>query len=328
MNKLGTILVGTIGQGVMRSSDSGESWRRVGVGQGLHSDAIVRCLTADPRQSEVILAGTDQGLYRTDDAGENWQLLDTPMNRQTVWAVAIDQSNPQSVLAGTGTPTPPTLYQSADGGRSWEARPTDICESCAAVGIPRPTAIAIDPFDSRSMWLGVEVDGVLRSQDGGASWARTADEIGNPDVHNLLVTAGTPKKIFVLVNDDVWTSEDDGETWNALGIRRIFPWHYPRGIAVRPDDPNVIFVTVGDATPGRTGALMRTTNAGRTWESLPLPCQPNSAMWAVAMSPTDPDLMIAGSRYGCLFHSDDGGDSWSKYWREFSEISSLTWIPA
>ena len=37
-----TILVGTVGQGIMRSTDDGATWRRVGIGQGLHSDALVR----------------------------------------------------------------------------------------------------------------------------------------------------------------------------------------------------------------------------------------------------------------------------------------------
>ena len=62
-------------------------------------------------------------------------------------------------------------------------------------------------------------------------------------------------------------------------------------MAVRPDDPRVVFVTVGDATPGRTGAIMRTTDAGRTWENLPLAGQPNSAMWTLTISRQNPDLM-------------------------------------
>ena len=44
------ILVGTVGQGVMRSADSGESWMRVGINQGLHSDALVRTLASHPAQ--------------------------------------------------------------------------------------------------------------------------------------------------------------------------------------------------------------------------------------------------------------------------------------
>ena len=196
-----------------------------------------------------------------------------------------------------------------------------------AVGIPRPTAIAIDPTDPRTVWMGVEVDGMRCSRDGGATWATAAPQIHNLDVHSVLVTGGADKRVYVLVNDDVWISADDGANWQPVGARQVFPWHYPRSIAARPDDPRVVFVTVGDTTPGRTGALMRTTDAGRSWESLRLPGQPNSAMWAVTMSRAAPDLMFAGSRYGYLYQSGDGGDSWVKHWREFGEISSLAYVP-
>src|SRR2546422_6782919 len=76
----GTILVGTIGQGVMMSGDDGASWTRASVRLGMHSDAIVKCLLADPERPETVYAGTDLGLYRTDDAGAKWERLDTSMN--------------------------------------------------------------------------------------------------------------------------------------------------------------------------------------------------------------------------------------------------------
>jgi hypothetical protein len=40
-----------------------------------------------------------------------------------------------------------------------------------------------------------------------------------------------------------------------------------------------------------------------------------------------PDTVFAASRYGYLYRSEDGGDSWHKLWREFSEISSVLWVP-
>ena len=48
----------------------------------------------------------------------------------------------------------------------------------------------------------------------------------------------------------------------------------------------------------------------------------------VNAQPDNPELILAGSRYGYLYRSDDGGDSWSKLWREFSEISSVLWVAA
>jgi photosystem II stability/assembly factor-like uncharacterized protein len=323
----GTVLVGTPGQGVFRSTDDGETWRRGSIDQGLHSDAIIRSLAIHPDHARTVFAGSDLGLYRSDDAGERWQLLDTPMNQQVVWSVVFDSAHPDVMLAGTGTPSAPRLFRSTDGGAGWQQEKVEIASECAAVGVPRPTGIAFDPANDQDIWLGLEVDGVRRSQDGGRTWAKVAEEIGNLDVHNVAVAAGPPKTVFVLVNNDVWLSRDEGQSWQALGVRQNFtPHHYPRGITVKPDDPRVVYITLGDATPGRTGVILRSTDSGSTWETLPLPVPPNSAMWVVHVPRSQPHTVFAASRYGYLYRSDNDGDSFEKLWREFSEVSSLAYI--
>jgi BNR/Asp-box repeat. len=163
MAKKGTILVGTVGQGVMMSADDGASWIRASVRQGMHSDCIVRALLADPRRPDVVFAGTDMGLYESDDAGAHWALLDTPMKGSMVWSMAIDPVDPNVMLAGTGTPSKPGIYRTADAGKTWEQLAVDIAADCPNVGIPRPTGIAIDPTDHRHVWVGLEVDGVRHS---------------------------------------------------------------------------------------------------------------------------------------------------------------------
>ena len=323
-----TLLVGTVGQGIMRSPDSGETWRRVSIDQGIHSDALVRCLANHPSRPELIHAGTDKGLYRSEDSGETWRLVPSPLSDYCVWAIAIDPAEPDRMYAGTGGPSRATIFRSADGGTSWEKRPVEVAEECPAVGVPRVTGIAIDPEDRRNVWVGLEVDGVRRSTDGGDTWTSINGGIPNLDVHNVAVAAGPPKTVVVVVNNDVYTSSDDGATWSSVGVKEVFPWGYPRGIMVQPGSPKTVFLTIGDTTPGRTGTVMRSKDAGRTWESLSLPGQPNSAMWVVNVPAFDSQVVLAGSRYGYLYRSDDGGDSWRKLWREFSEISSVLCLPA
>ena len=321
------ILVGTAGQGIMRSRDGGESWQRISIGQGMHTDAVVRTLVNHPHRPEIVCAGTDKGLYRSEDAGATWQLLETPLSQYTIWNLAIDPVMPEVMFAGTGTPTPATCFRSTDGGATWQECQAGIAAECPNVGIPRVTGIAIDPLDRRHIWMGIEVDGVRYSTDGGDSWQAVNGAIPNPDVHSVAVTGGPPKTVFVVVNNEVYTSTDDGGTWQALHIREVFPWTYPRSIAVQPGNAKTVFLTIGDTTPGRTGTVMRSQDAGKTWESLALPIPPNSAMWAVHMQPSDPNVVFAGSRYGYLYRSDDGGDTWRKLWREFSEITCLLWLP-
>ena len=327
MSNVKTVLVGTVGQGIMRSGDGGESWGRAGITSGLHSDALVRDLANHPDRPGIVFAGTDKGLYRSEDAGMNWRLVDTPMSGSSVWAVTVDNADPNLMFAGTGTPNPCGVFRSTDGGKTWEKRPVDIAEECPNVGVPRVTGIAIDPTNHRDIWVGLEVDGLRHSSDAGDTWESINGAIPNPDVHNVAVTGGPPKTVVVVVNNDVYTSDDNGANWDRLGIREVFPMTYPRGIMVQPEKPNVIFVTIGDTTPGRTGTIMRTKDTGKTWENLSLPVEPNTAMWTVNIQSTDPQVVFAGSRYGYLYRSDDGGDSWNKVWREFSEISSVMWLP-
>ena len=208
----GNILVGTVGQGVMMSADDGESWTRASVRQGMHSDSIVRMLRADARRPEVVYAGTDMGLYRSDDRGGKWRLLDNPMKGSVVWSMAIDPVDSAVMFAGTGTPSRPGIFRSTDGDKSWTQLQVAIAEDCPNVGVPRPTGIAIDPTNDRNVWVGLEVDGVRYSRDGGETWAKVNGQIPNQDVHNVLVVEGPPKTVFTVVNDDIWRSTDDGKT--------------------------------------------------------------------------------------------------------------------
>ena len=322
-----TVLVGTPGQGVLTSFDGGKTWERSRIEQGMHSVAIVRAMINDPLHPEIVFAGTDIGLYRSDNGGRKWQLLDTPLSSYCVWALAVDSKDPNLMFAGTGTPAPASIWRSADGGKSWEQRPVEIAKETRNVGVPRVTGIAIDPVNRSQIWFGLEVDGLRRSTDGGDSWEDINGAFHTRDVHNVLVTQGPPKTVVVAVVDDVYTSTDDGNSWKPVRTREVFPWPYTRSLAVRPDKPEVIFVTTGDDSPGQTGAVMRSKDAGKTWEPLWMPVQPNTAMWVVNVLPCDPNVVFASSRYGYLYRSDDGGDTWRKLWREFSEISSVVWVP-
>jgi len=327
-----TIIVGTIGQSIMRSTDSGKTWERVGPRRGFPYEALVRCLAVHPREPHIVFAGTERGLYRSEDAGQNWRFIDSALNPYYLWSLAIDPAEPKFMFAGTGTPTPAMIFRSTDGGTSWARRPVDVAAECENVGVPRVTAIAIDPEDHRNIWVGLEVDGARRSTDGGETWG-DVEIVHGKDVHNIVVTAGPPKGVFIVCNREIYKSLDNGATWETLGMQKNIPWEYPRtqnylrGIAVQPSRPEILFLGVGDATPGTAGGVARSSNMGRKWEMLPLPVQPNSTVWTFGVHPVDPATIFAASRFGYLYRSDSEGNSWTKLAREFSEIAAVRWLP-
>jgi len=327
-----TILVGTIGQSIMRSDDDGKTWARLGPRRGFPYEASVRCLAMNPRQSNIVFAGTERGLYRSADGGASWTFVDSVLNSYYIWALAFDPVDPARMFAGSGTPTQASLFRSCDGGDSWEKRPVEIAETCENVGTPRVTGIAVDPVEPENVWMSLEVDGARHSADGGESWHLVA-VTGHRDIHNVAVTAGPPKTVFIMANREIYASTDNGASWESRGMQTNLPWAYERtqtylrGITVDPADPKKILLGFGDFTPGSSGGVAESRDFGKSWTLLPLPVEPNSTMWTFGVNAAAPNIILAASRYGYLYRSDDGGTSWTKLRRELSEIAAVCWLP-
>ena len=94
MTKQATICVGTLGQGIWRSSDGGDTWLRVR--HGLYSESAVRALAVHPSDTSIMYSGADSGIYRSEDKGEQWERLDSPMNEIPIWALLLILSTPTS----------------------------------------------------------------------------------------------------------------------------------------------------------------------------------------------------------------------------------------
>jgi photosystem II stability/assembly factor-like uncharacterized protein len=153
------------------------------------------------------------------------------------------------------------------------------------------------------------------------------------DIHNVVVTAGPPKTVFIMANREIYASMDDGKSWEARNMQKCLPWEYPRkenylrGMTVHPADSKKILLGFGDFTPGSSGAIAQSEDFCKSWKLIPLPVVPNSSMWAFGTNSDDPNTIFAASRYGYLYRSDDGGASWTKLRRELSEIAALCWLP-
>jgi photosystem II stability/assembly factor-like uncharacterized protein len=241
--------------------------------------------------------------------------------------VSFHPTDDKIVFVGTGTPSSAGVFRSDDDGRTWRQLTVEIAAECAAVGVPRVTGIAIDPLEPLKVWASIEVDGMRRSTDGGETWLPVIGPITNPDGHAATVTGGPPKSVFLTVNNEIFFSRDDGVSWRPVGVKDHFPYTHIRDVVFDAVDPCLAWAAIGDATPGTTGVLMRTRDAGETWQRVDMPVEPNSAMWVVRTQSDMPQRVLAASRYGYLYESEDRGHSFRKLRREFSEVSSIVWVP-
>jgi photosystem II stability/assembly factor-like uncharacterized protein len=316
-----TICVGTIGSGLWLSPDGGDSWRRVR--DGLSNEARIYALTVHPEEPRTVFAGAHDGIYKSRDGGETFARLSSPGGSE-VWRVALDPTNPDIIFAGT---RPAALYRSTDGGGNWRKLPAEIVDECPNVGVPRVTALAVDPTDPRVVWAGIEVDGVRRSTDGGDSWTRITDGIYDLDIHDIAVTVNGGATVLTSTPGEIFASRDRGATWQGLGVRDQFTLRYCRHLAQKADDAQTLFCATGNGAVGDAGAIERSRDGGKSWEVRPLPVEPNSPIWAFATHAADPARVIACSHYGELYATADAGETWQKLRREFTEIRALAWVP-
>lgn len=331
-----TICLGTLSSGVFQSSDAGKSWvqARLEMPVPPWSPWIeARGVAVSPHNPAEFLAGSNVGLHRSFDGGRSWSFVPFPARHVQVWAVAYHPTDPQRLYAGLAPlETDLQMLRSEDGGKTWLSSPIPF-PARTVFGATHVTSFAFDPENPEIMYASVEVAGLFRSEDGGRTWLAMPlfGEGTNNDIHCVTVLADG--RILASTPDGIW-SRDKGADHFTLHRFDPFPEReafavtynitgYARGIAVKPDEPDVVLLGIGDYTPGRFGAIKRSTDGGRTWMDTVLSHEPNSHFYTLAYSRANPAVAVAVTMYGYVYVSQDGGTSWEKTAREFGEVRGL-----
>jgi len=312
--------VATASQSIWFSRDKGENWDRPYAESGLEGECRAWTLSAHPDHPDEVYAGTDRGLFLWRESKKTWTHLPSALDSMTIYTLRQSPHDANLMLAGTQKPC--DLWRSTDRGVTWTRLYTGIAQNCIYVRHPRVTQIAFDPADKRTIYAGVEIDGVWRSTDGGDSWRKVGKGLLSEDIHGILPTGIDGGTVFATTNMGLHRSTDKGESWTPVKLDSPSP--YTRTVFAPPGAPaDDLFVTNGDGPPGSWGRLHRSRDGGKTFTEIQIPQPTNSTVWTMAGNAADPKLLFAATNLGQLFRSTDGGSSWTKLKRELSDIRAV-----
>ncbi|MDF1520652.1 MAG: hypothetical protein RQ728_09930 [Brevefilum sp.] len=181
----------------------------------------VECIAIDPKNSEVIYAGTwGNGIYKSENGGLNWSKMNQNLKSAYIYDIAIDPQNSQHILASVYKQG---VNQSFDDGKNWQMTkgiPTGAViytidfhprnPSIVFIGLREPT---ITYPDGTKDYPG----GVFKSFDGGSTWVRMSSGLSYDYVYDLGIDPNNPNVIYTAMHDTgVYKSKDGGENWVAM----------------------------------------------------------------------------------------------------------------
>jgi photosystem II stability/assembly factor-like uncharacterized protein len=296
-----------------------------------------QCAAVDPGDPDRVYVGTfDNGLYASPDGGRTWDGGEEGLDDRRVMSVAVSPSHQQGgtsvVYAGT---EPSNLYCSEDGGHRWQRLRAlrELPSEPRWSFPPRPwthhvRTIALHPKDAEWLCVGIELGGVMRSFDGGASWLDHNPE-AHSDAHALLTHPLAPERVYEVAGQGVALSEDRGESWRRF--EHHFDRRYAWAQALDPEDPDLWYVAISRSPSAAHGngdgqaRLWRSRGDGwtaiDTWGDTPaLRRMP----YALATLPGQPNRLLVGLRGGTLLITDDAGESWAQLPLTLSDVVDLT----
>ena len=136
-------------------------------------------------------------------------------------------------------------------------------------------SLATDPLHSNVVYAGTQGEGLFRSDDRGQTWSPAG--MGGEIVKSIAVSPHSPGVIYAGTKPaGVWLTRDSGDTWSELeAFQKIRGRRFWRSPAEPPD-----------------------------WRAY---------VQALAISPEDPGVLVAGIEFGAVVRTDDGGRTWSNH---------------
>ena len=297
-----SVFVCTRDDRLVRLERDGAGWSATPALEGLGA----QCVAASG--SRVLVGTRGNGLLASADGGVSFERVELP--EQDVLSVAISAAD-GVLYAGT---EPSRLFVTRDGTTWIELEALqDIPSRDRWSFPPRPWThhvrwIAPDPHRAERVLVGIELGGVMYTDDGGATFTDHCPG-AKLDAHCLTWHPHADGRAYQAAGDGAAWSHDGGRTWESVDAGRDL--RYCWALAVAPTDPERWYVS---AASGPGAAHSDTRASGRlyrwqpdAWQPLALP--PDSMPYALAATERE---LICGLADGRLLTSADQGDTWDE----------------
>jgi photosystem II stability/assembly factor-like uncharacterized protein len=271
-----------------RSADLGRTWTRIAT--GMVEDTTVFGLEFAPGNTDEFWAATCGWVYRTTDGGANWVRLREGLSDRRTHVVRIDPRDPERILAGTTG----GLFESRDGGTSFRRITPEVVVN----------ALVFDPRRPARLLLGTESEGVLVSEDGGASFTSGARGLGEARLSAVAAT-GDGRVVVARAADG-----PSGGLWRvdvATGGAERLPASPPATVLALATVRGRLVATTPEgiyAADGAGGPWTRTLS------------QPASGL-------SVDELSVAAATDAGVFESRDAGRTWTRLGSLSGRVASI-----
>ena len=275
----GRLYVGLDDGGIYAQLPDG-GWISLTPEEPLASAAILSlAVSADGRQ---LYAGTSgRGVFASRDAGRSWTAT---YPESYVPNLALNPTHPLEAVASLRD----RLVRTGDGGQSWHTLPLPWA---------RDEIASLLWLADGTLGAGTGRGRLYRSLDGGDSWLEGGAGLPAAGVLDLALTGSG--RLLAATWTGAYASDNGGETWAyltpSLGV---------------PNAQTLLTTNDGLLLGTRTG-LFGWQPDTRRWRPVPADF-PTGGVTSLAMAPSDPQILYAGSSGDGLYRSDDGGAGWRR----------------
>jgi photosystem II stability/assembly factor-like uncharacterized protein len=303
-----SLLSGGPASGIYKSSDQGNSWKRLqtGLPKGDMGKIGLAVTPADPNLVYATIEADDaeKGFYRSSDKGESWEKQNSYISGGT---------GPHYYQEIEASPTNPDLvYQmdvflhvTRDGGKTIDYLGT---------GREKHSdnhALWIDPADGSHLLAGTDA-GLYETFDEGTTW-RHFPNLPISQFYKLALDNTQPFYNIVGGAQDLGTLIGPSATTNTEGVRNQ-DWYVPLGAdgydtAADPEDPDIIYMEIQE---GQLHRYHKSNEEVLNIQPKPGPNDPPERWnWdsPILISPHNHKRLYYGSQR--LWRSDDQGNSWT-----------------